>query len=358
MRSVHRRKFHQSVIAVLTVAVAGLAAGCAGAVTGSSAQPGAAVSSSAGLSALTPAGVTRYPVTVASCTGTHTYAKAPSRVVSLDDETTDTLISLGLASKIVGAVKFETPAQEWAQDASVVAKLPGLVAKTGYPSLEALLALRPDFVTSYYQTAFTQGIGPAAPARWASLGVGTYQDNCGPYKATLENNFNQLYYDIHNLGVIFNVQASAASLIGRLQAEAAAGQALARKARLGDYKIGMANGYLITPGSSPVGVNNAVITEAGSTNAFAKYAPNQNLPVSKEQFVATNPQVIWLVTEQGLTVAQEEHNLQSDPQLKNVQAIKNRAYVPISYWAFGVRLADAFQAMVKGLITLKHEGKI
>jgi len=346
-------------IAAAVLAVAGLCAGCG---AGAAQKPAAASGTHSGGPALTSAGQTHYPVTIRDCSGSRTYDKAPSRIVTLDDSATDTLVAMGLAGKIVAVTKFETPGQEWSQDASTVAKLHGLSYGNAYPSLESILALRPDIIVSDFPSAFAKGIGPATPQRWTSLGVASYEtlSDCGQYSSTPLYNFDRLYTDIRNLGIIFNVQASAARLIGHLQAEVAADRALARQAGLGSYRIGEANGYPSAPGTLGVTTANAIIAEAGSSYAFVRYDTNPNTSVSWEEFVKTDPQVIWLITDSGFTVSHVEHFLQNDAQLRTVQAIKNQAYVPISYFAAAgsPRAVDAVRLLVNGLIELKRAGKL
>ena len=55
-----------------------------------------------------------------------------------------------------------------------------------------------------------------------------------------------------------------------------------------------------------------------------------------------------------------EHFLQHDPQLRTVQAIKDQAYVPISYFAAAgsPRAVDAIRLLVDGLIQLKDQGRL
>jgi iron complex transport system substrate-binding protein len=351
----------QPVIAVLAVVVAVLCAACGVGAAQDPSPPGLASSASSGL---TSTGQTHYPVTVRDCNGTHTYDRAPTRIVSLDDSATDTLVAMGLSGKIVAVTKFEQPSQEWSQDAGIVAKLPGLAFGNinGYPSLEPILALRPDIIVSAFPSAFEQGIGPATPQRWTSLGIASYEtlSDCGHYSATPLYNFNQLYTDIHNLGVIFNAQADAAHLIEHLQAEVVADQASAKKAGLGNYRIGEVDGMASSAGTLGVRTANAIIAEAGSTYAYVKYDTNPNVGVSWEQVVQTNPQVLWLITDLSSTATQTERFLQHNPQLRTVQAIRNQAYLPISYFAAAgsPRAVDAVGLMVNGLIQLKRDGKI
>ncbi|HTY71848.1 MAG TPA: ABC transporter substrate-binding protein [Actinomycetes bacterium] len=345
-------------MAAVVIGLAVLSAGCGAGRADESSSVGVTEATRAPV----PSSQTRYPVTVRDCNGTQTYQSAPQRIVTLDDSATDTLVALGLTSRIVAVTKFETPEQEWSRDAQVVATLSGLSYGDAYPSLESIVALRPDIVVSDFPSAFTKGIGPATPQRWNALGVASYEtlSDCGQYSSRPLYDFNQLYSDIRNLGVIFNVQARAAALIASLQAQLAQDHALAKRAGLGSYRIGEANGMTSSPGTLGVTTANAIITEAGSTYAFREYDTNPNVNVSWEQVVKTDPDVFWLVTDSGFTVSQMEHFLQSDPQLRTVEAVKNQAYVPISYFAAAgsPRAVDAVRLLVDGLIRLKSEGKL
>jgi iron complex transport system substrate-binding protein len=200
-----------AVVIALPVAMLGLA-GC-GASAAKQTQTSQGVSTSPVLS--------HYPVTVHDCNGPEMYDKAPNRIVSLDGVATDLLISMGLTDKIVGVVKSENPSGEWPQDAGIVAKLPSLGYGSGYPSLDSVLALRPDMIVSSYDSAFAQSAGSGAPQHLKSLGIGSYELNskCGSKPTTTRHNdFDPRFIDIYNLGRVFNMQIKAASLIDRLQA--------------------------------------------------------------------------------------------------------------------------------------------
>ena len=346
-----RRTRRPIVVAFALLAAALVTSGC-----GTSSTKQATVAS-----ASSGSHVTHYPVTIRDCHGSTTYTKAPSRIATLDDEVTDTLVAMGLTDKIVGVTKFETPSQEWPKDAATVAKLHTLAIQENYPSLETILARNADFVISAYPSAFSKAYGPATPARWKSLGVKPYQTvmDCGLYSNKPQYDFHLMYQDIHNLGVIFNRQDDAAKLIHRLQGRVAAAQAKAKAAGLGNYRIGQANGMTQSPGTMGVTTNNAIISQAGSTYAFVKQDTNPNVSMSWEQVVKDNPQVFWLLTDSGKSVAQMRHVLESNPQLRSVDAIQHHRYVPISYFSVGgVRAVDGVEQLVNGLIALKHSGNL
>ena len=109
-----------------------------------------------------------------------------------------------------------------------------------------------------------------------------------------------------------------------------------------------------------VGTPNAVITLAGATNAFADVLKDYDA-ISWEEIVARNPDVIWVMTSagEGMFINELkgiEEKLAADPRLVNVTAVKNKAYVVVSYNVGGVetpRNVDALEQMIDGLLALK-----
>ena len=108
-----------------------------------------------------------------------------------------------------------------------------------------------------------------------------------------------------------------------------------------------------------VNTANAIITLAGAKNAFADLLKSWDT-VSWEEVVTRNPDVIWLMTAAGSGYIEEaegiKQKLAADPRLTNVTAVRNAAYVIVSYNEGGVaspRNVDAIEHMIDGLIALK-----
>jgi len=305
---------------------------------------------------------TVYPVTVTDCDGRKTtYTKAPARVVTFDDNITETLLSLGLADRIVGATKFDVPGSEWAPTKAQMDALP-MINKTGtlssgYPSKETVVAQNPDLVASVYESAFDKAYGPGTHESWTALGVNSYQtlQDCETNKAQYD--FSLLYQDIHNLGVIFDVQDRATALIQKLQGEVSELQARVKAAGLGSYRIGTHDGEQAHPGTMGITTANAIITQAGSTYAFLNDDTGAQ-PISWETFVARDPQVIWVITDLGQTATQTETQLENDPRTRNVDGVLHKRFVVVSYNdAVGSpRCIDGLRHMVHGLVSLKQQG--
>jgi iron complex transport system substrate-binding protein len=285
-------------------------------------------------------------------------------VVTLDDNSTETLLALGLKDRIVGAVQFDTKDSMWAatkQDflsLNIINK-PNMVNAAGYPSKETLIAQNPDLVTSVYESAFDAAYGPATHDALTKLGINSYQtlQDCEANKP--QTDFSLLFDDIRNYGVIFDVQPAAEALISRLESRIAAAQESAKSAALGSYVIGMHDGEKEHPGTMGVTTTNAMITLAGSKYAFINDDRGTS-PVSWEVFVKRDPQVIWVLTDLGNTATQIESGLSSDPRVSSVTAVQKKAYVVVSYNdAVGSpRAIDGLEHLVNGLIALKQEGRI
>ena len=355
----NRTTFRRTAVSIVSVATVLLTAGCgtSGSSTGVGSTSGGATSSTSAATSRTT-----YPVTVADCNGRQTtYTQAPKRVVTFDDNITETLLSLGLADRIVGITKFDTPSSEWAETKAQMDTL-NVINKTGtlesgYPSKETVLAQSPDLVTSVYESAFDAAYGPGTHASWSTLHVNSYQtlQDCEANKA--QSDFSLLFDDIRNLGVIFDVQDRAASLIARLQAKVTDLQAQVKTAGLSNYRVGMHDGEKEHPGTMGITTANAIIVQAGSTYAFLN-DDHGSQPVSWETFVARDPQVIWVITDLGQTAKQTETQLETDPRTKSVDAVAHKRYVVVSYNdAVGSpRCIDGLQHMVEGLLALKKQG--
>ena len=137
------------------------------------------------------------------------------------------------------------------------------------------------------------------------------------------------YQDLRNLGEIFNVRAKAQRVISAMQAQVAAAHnkvARLKPVTVFDYDSGEA-----APFTGPgLAMPNALISLAGGTNIFASLKQSWT-SVSWEQVVKADPQCI-IINDYGTpTVAQKEKFLETSPITKNLTAVKNRCFLPLSY---------------------------
>ncbi|MDQ1170761.1 ABC-type Fe3+-hydroxamate transport system substrate-binding protein [Microbacterium proteolyticum] len=114
-------------------------------------------------------GATTYPLTIQNCGREITLDAPPSRVVSLDQDSTEILLSLGLQDRLVGTASWTDPVLDTLAEAN--AAVPRL--SDNAPSYEVVLGTDPDFVTASFGRHFAQG-GVATRDRFTETGIASY----------------------------------------------------------------------------------------------------------------------------------------------------------------------------------------
>jgi iron complex transport system substrate-binding protein len=319
-RSFRPARRHARLLAALALLVAGAAlAAC------SSSAP--AASSSAYTSA--------YPVTVSSCGVSVTYKSAPKRAVSNDINTTEDMLALGLESHMVGtfAAVGDGPVDAPAIPAVYQAGFSTVrdVSPDNYFTLEQLVGLHPDFLFAGWNYGLQTGTN-LTPTYLSKFGIKTLvlAESCAHVQsATGSVTINETYQDLRNLGEIFNVRARAQKVIARMQAEVAAARAKIaslKPVKVFDYDSGQ-SAPVTGPGLS---IPTALIGLGGGTNIFGSLKQSWT-SVSWEQVVAAQPQCIIINDYSTPTVAQKEKFLETFSASKNLPAVKNRCFLPLSY---------------------------
>lgn len=302
---------------------------------------------------------TAYPVEVTDCQGrVSTYDHAPERIVTFDHNVAETLISLGLADRIVGLTLFESDEDLWEPTKEAMSSLEILNPdRSNYPSKEAVVAVEPDFVTSIYPSALLEPGDLPNRDEWADLGVASYllQTGCDPVTSATTD-FSSLYEDIRNFGIIFDVQGRAEALIAEMEADIAALQVKAKEAGIEPVTVWTYGGEDDAWAFDGNGILNAIMSLAGVENAFSDTLEGY-LQTSWEEIVARDPDVIWLTTSAGFEIdgAQAmKDQLASDPRVQNVAAVKNEAYVVTTFSDVtpSPRAIDGLRKVIDGLIAL------
>lgn len=281
-----------------------------------------------------------FPLTVSNCGLTQTYAQPPQRAVSMNQHTTEVLLALGLQARMVGTAYLDDAILPEYQAA--YATIPVLADQ--YPSLEVLLAARPDFVYGGFRSAFEEGRSRAA---LQARGINSYlaTEYCSDGPVTME----QVYHDIRTIGAIFGVPERAAALVADMQERIAAVQQrvpTGRSPRVFVYDSGEDAPF--TAGGH--GIANTIIGLAGGQNIFADLADEFGA-VSWEAVIARDPEVI-LIFDYGETDAEQKRAwLQGNPALATISAIRNRrfAVLPLSSVVGGVRNPAAVEQVARAL---------
>ncbi len=312
-------------IALVTLVT--MVAACGSSHSSSSAiAPGPASSSATALAA-------GYPVTVSDCGSPVTYARAPTRAVSNDINTTEDMIALGLASQMVGefAASGSLPAgqpfpAEFAAGFKQIREV-----SSDYFTLEQLVGLHPDFLFAGWNYGLQVGTA-LTPDNLAKYGIKTLAltESCAHIQASKQAvSVGDTYQDLTDLGQIFNVPDRAELVINGIKAQIASVQSTVAglpPVSVFDYDSGTS-----APFTGPgLAMPDAEITAGGGTNIFAGLKQTWT-SVSWEQVIKANPQCIIINDYSTPTPAQKEQFLETSPITKNLSAVKNRCFLPLTY---------------------------
>jgi iron complex transport system substrate-binding protein len=315
---------HRRMPRITVLAAALLAAGTALAACSSAAAPAPQPA---------PKSAAAYPVTVTSCGIPVTYDKTPARAVSNDINATEDMLALGLESHMAGTfgvtgdgpAGMPVPAQYLAGFRQVRDVSPDYFTK------EELVALHPDFLFAGWDYGLQQGTS-LTPAGLAQFGIKTLvlTESCARVdRAVTSVSINDTYQDLRNLGAIFNARNKARQVIGSMQAQVAAAHAKItglKPVTVFDYDSGQAAPFT----GAGLAIPTALITLGGGTNIFAGLKQSFT-SVSWEQVIKANPQCI-IINDYGTPTAQQKQKfLETSPITRNLTAVKNRCFLPLSY---------------------------
>lgn len=301
---------------------------------------------------------TTYPLTITDCQGEQmTFDRAPERVVTLDPQVTEILVSLGLEDRIAGATFFSDgdDLDLWQEHAATLQSLTMINdPDVGWPSKETVVAAKADFVATSIAYSYDAEFGVATREGFAQLGIESYLTHGACDVSAAWSDLSPLYEDIRDFGMIFDVQDRAESEIAALETAVAEQQPRIADADVPDYAMGQHYGGTDMPLTNGVTTANAIIELAGSHYALLDDDDGNNGSLTWEVFVDRDPDVIWLISGVTNTADEIRAELESDPRLASVTAVKNHAYVEVAYADVqeSPRIIDGLTSMVDGLIAL------
>jgi iron complex transport system substrate-binding protein len=336
--------FHRRAATPATLAAALLTACTAVAACGSSAQPESASSPTARAS---------YPVTVTSCGVPVSYDRAPARAVSNDINSTEDMLALGLESRMAGTfgVTGDLPAHQQVPAPYLAGFGKVREVSPDYFTREQIVALHPDFLFAGWNYGLQLGTA-LTPQGLAQFGIKTLvlTESCIHVRNGIDSvSISDTYTDLRNLGEIFNVRQKAQQVIGAMQAQVAAAHAKVAgltPVTVFDYDSGESAPFTGAGLATPTGL----LALAGGTNIFAGLKQSFT-SVSWEQVVKKDPQCI-IINDYGTpTAAEKEKFLQTSPITRNLTAVKNHCFLPLSYDQItpGPRNAPAVAAIARWL---------
>ncbi|MFF0162458.1 ABC transporter substrate-binding protein [Streptomyces sp. NPDC005263] len=282
----------------------------------------------------------------------------PKRAVSLNQGTTEIMLSLGLADRMAGTATWTDPVLKGlAKDNTRVPRL-----SDNQPSFEKVLDTEPDFVAASFASTLRQG-GVAPREKFEELGVPTYlspadcegKDNSGDGDGarTQPLTMESVYREIRDLAKIFGVEARGAKLVASLKSRVA-------RATSGIDASDTSVLYWFANQESPymAGCCGApgIITDAlGAKNVFDD--TKQEWPqINWETVADRNPDVLVIGdltrdSQTAETAARKIAFLESDPATKTMDAVKHKRYVTLSGQAMNptIRTVDGIEKVAAAL---------
>ncbi|WP_432421032.1 ABC transporter substrate-binding protein [Nocardia cyriacigeorgica] len=310
----------------------------------------------------TQPGPTSYPFTLDNCGVEVTFDQAPTRVASLYQASTEILLSLGLADRMVGtSTWFDPVLPALAADNATVPRL-----ADNDPSLETVLATEPDLVTSASAHTFTPAV-VAERSRFAQLGIPTYQSPAVCTGATVEGEtvtrtepltIDTLFQEISELARIFDVQQRGAQLIEQLKGRLATATTTAPTdpaPTVAFWFSGSKTPFMAGCCSAP----GMYAEEVGARNVFADQ--REDWPeINWEAVVAADPDVLVLADlsrqrVDGDALATKIAFLESNPATSRMRAVQGKRYVVMTGSELdpGIREIDAIEKLSAGLVAAR-----
>ncbi|WP_148262376.1 ABC transporter substrate-binding protein [Hoyosella subflava] len=259
----------------------------------------------AGLLTLTACGQSVSPVasdeeaherrTAESCGQPVTLDGDPQRIVSMMPGTTDLLVRLGVADRIVGEAQGKGAALNSQLDGEAVV----ILSEDSPPSREVLLNVEPDLVVSPTSYEFTAEQGFASIDQLGDAGAGVYIAAAGCFDRRKTAEVSDLVVDIENLPALLGVKAQGSELASSVEAEISAIEsAVAERENPSVAQLYIEGTTISAIGA---GLEYDTIRTAGGDNVFDPADPEFSdfiaAVISPETLIARDPQVIVISVE-------------------------------------------------------------
>ncbi|MFJ2157205.1 ABC transporter substrate-binding protein [Streptomyces sp. NPDC087856] len=299
-----------------------------------------------------------FPLTLTNCGHKVTLKSAPKHVVSLNQGTTEILLSLGLADRVAGTATWTDPVLKGLEKAN--AAVPRLADNA--PSFEKVLDAGPDFVTASFVSTLGKG-GVATREQFEKLGVPTYvspsdcagKDNGsgGDGSRSTPLTLDTVYGEIRDLSRAMGVEARGDRLVAELKARVA-------KATKGVDAAGTSLMYWFANSQSPYlagccGAPGAITRTVGAENAFAD-THDEWPQINWETVADRDPDVIVLgdLTRKSQTAETAEAKirfLETNAATRNLTAVRKKRYILLSGQAMNpsIRTVEGIEQVAAGL---------
>lgn len=299
-----------------------------------------------------------FPVTLKNCGRTVTVDAAPRRAVSLNQGSTEILLSLGLADRLAGTATWTDPVMKGLEkDEATVPRL-----AENQPSSERVLAEEPDFVSASFESILGKG-GVATRDQFDDLGVPSYlspadcagKDNSGGGDGSRSEPLamDRVYDEVRDLAKVFGVPERGEKLVAGLQdrVDEATADIDASGTTLLYWFANAEAPYL----AGCCGAPGIITRELGAKNVFDD--SHEEWPqINWETVADRDPDVLVIgdLTRESETAESARKKiefLESNPATKNMTAVRHKRYVLLSGQAMNptIRTVEGVERVAAGL---------
>ncbi|MEV7290865.1 ABC transporter substrate-binding protein [Streptomyces microflavus] len=299
-----------------------------------------------------------FPLTLKNCGRTVTVKAPPQRAVSVDQGSTEILLSLGLADRIAATATWSDPVMKGLEKANAGVER----ISDNRPSSEKVLDKEPDFLSASFASTLAKG-GVAPREQFEKLGVPTYispadcigKDNSGGGDGarTEPLTMDSVYTEVRELAQVFGVPERGDALVEKLRGRVA-------KATDGIDASNASLLYWFSDSKAPYlagccGAPGVITRELGAKNVFDD-THDEWPQISWETVADRNPDVL-VIGDLSRTIQTAESAekkiefLESNPVTKTMDAVKNRRYVLLSGQAMNptIRTVEGLERVAAGL---------
>lgn len=280
--------------------------------------------------AASSAGASGFPVTVDNCGKPMTFTEAPKRMVVHDINMSEMAFALHLQPQIVGISGITG----WYKDIPAFTRLQGAIPEIApkYPSMETLLAAKPDLFFAGWNYGLRGDVTPQALAKF-NIKTLILSESCIHVDSHRPRaSMDLLYGDMVRLGQVFGKKEEAETLVDGWKKQVAdiakkiAGQ---KPVRVFLYDSGEDKPFT----SGAYAMPTAIIEAAGGKNVMDTLDKSW-ATTNWESVAATQPEFIILMDYQsdynggadGLRRFLEQH-----PLMKNTPAVLHHRYLKLKY---------------------------
>lgn len=279
-----------------------------------------------------------YPLTIENCGRDVVVDAPPQRAVSLNQSSTEILLSLGLADRMVGTATWTDPVRSNLESEN--ARVPRLADNK--PSLEVVLDTEPDFVSASFGGTLGPG-GVADRSRFEQLGVPNYlspTDCQGKTDESVNSDgarteplvIDTVYREIRDLAAVFDVRDRGERLVAELQDrfEKASGSVDASGVSLAYWFADTDTPYM----AGCCGSSGIITDSVGAENIYAD-TTDEWPQVNWESVLDRNPTALVLADLSRRSIAGDALDskidfLESNSVTNRMPAVENKRYIVVN----------------------------